>query len=126
MEKEANLGVVHHRITSQTAALYKKGNYKESQRFNSRWANYLDRNFQDSKYKEHQNKFAEKNQRLNKAIRHRHRKSIQKKVELKEEVEEDELDIIRNHSDIESDEDQRELVDNLMERQRYSISKKCQ
>ncbi len=28
-----------------------------------------------------------------------------------------------NHSDIESDEDQRELVDNLMERQAYSIEK---
>lgn len=28
-----------------------------------------------------------------------------------------------NRSDIESDEDQRELVDNLMERQMYSISK---
>lgn len=80
MEKEANLGVVHHRITNQTAALYKKGNFKGSQQFNEKWANYLDRNFQDEKFQAHQNKFAEKNERLNKAIKHRHRKSIEKKV----------------------------------------------
>jgi hypothetical protein len=54
MKKEANLGVVHQRITSQTAALYSKGDYKESKKFNNRWANYLNNNFQESQYKEHQ------------------------------------------------------------------------
>ena len=83
MEKYANLGVVHHRITNQTAALYKQGSYKDSQQFNSRWANYLDKNFQDKKYEVHQNKFSERNERLNKAIKHRHRKSVEKKIELK-------------------------------------------
>lgn len=123
MKKEANLGVVHHRITNQTAALYKKGNYVGSKEFNSKWSNYLDRNFQDKKFESQRNKFAEKNERLNKAIKHKHRKSIEKKVELKEAIEEEELEIIRNHSDIASDEDQMELVDNLMERQAYSIEK---
>lgn len=34
------------------------------------------------------------------------------------------MEIIQRHSDIQSDEDQKELVDNLMERQCYSIIKK--
>lgn len=117
------MGVVHQRITNQTAALYKKGNYKDSKDFNSKWADYLDKNFQESKFKLRQNKFMEKNERLNKAIRHRHRKSIEKKIELKEELEEDEIGMVMVHSDIESDEDQLELVDNLMERQQYSIER---
>lgn len=86
MKKQANLGVVHHRITSQTAALYGAGDFKGSTKFNSRWANYLEKNFQQKKFREHQNKFAEKNERLNKAIRHRHRKSIQKKQDLQCEL----------------------------------------
>jgi hypothetical protein len=124
MSKEANLGVVHHRITNQTAALYRKGNYVDSQQFNRRWADYLGNNFKEKKFHAHQNKFMEKNERLNKAIKHRHRKSIEKKQELKEELAEHEVEIINHYSDIESDEDQRELVDNLMERQHYSISKR--
>jgi len=64
-----------------------------------------------------------KNERLNKAIKHRHRKSIEKKQNLNESLSEEEAQIINNLSDIESDEDQRELVDNLMERQCYSIEK---
>jgi len=61
MSKDANLGVVHQRITNQTAALYKNGNYKDSKEFNNKWANYLNKNFQESKYSAHQNKFMEKN-----------------------------------------------------------------
>jgi len=45
MVKNANLGVVHQRITSQTAALYQAGNYKDSKKFNDKWANYLNENF---------------------------------------------------------------------------------
>lgn len=30
MEKEANIGVVHQRVTSQTAQIFSKGAYKES------------------------------------------------------------------------------------------------
>jgi len=61
MIKEANLGVVHQRITSQTAALYKAGDFKGSYQFNNRWADYLNENFQEKKFKNHQTKFAEKN-----------------------------------------------------------------
>jgi len=61
MAKEANLGVVHHRVTNQTAALYKQGDYKESQKFNNKWANFLGNNFKNKKYSAHQNKFMEKN-----------------------------------------------------------------
>ena len=61
MKKEANLGVVHQRITNKTAALYKQGDYKESQSFNNRWANFLDNNFKEKKFQAHQNKFMEKN-----------------------------------------------------------------
>jgi hypothetical protein len=87
MAKEANLGVVHQRVTNQTAALYKQGDFKESQSFNNRWANFLGKNFKDQKFSAHQNKFMEKNERLNKAIRHKHKKSIQKKQEKKESLE---------------------------------------
>ena len=50
MSKKANLGVVHHRITNQTAALYKGGDYKGSQAFNEKWANYLGNNFKSKKF----------------------------------------------------------------------------
>lgn len=50
MKKEANLGVVHHRITSQTAALYQAGNYKDSTKFNNKWSNYLNENFKEKKF----------------------------------------------------------------------------
>lgn len=58
MIKSANLGVVHQRITSQTAALYKAGDFKGSYAFNNQWSNYLNENFQEKKFQEHQNKFA--------------------------------------------------------------------
>lgn len=124
MVKNANLGVVHQRITSQTAALYQAGNYKDSKKFNDKWANYLNENFKQKEYAEHQNKFMTKNVRLNKAIKHKHRKSIAKKQALEEVLSEEEVEIMKNHSDIDSDSDQQQLVDNLMERQCYSISKK--
>ena len=75
MSKQANLGVVYQRITNQTAALYKGGDYKGSKRFNRRWENYLNKNFKEEE-EEKQAKFVKKNERLNKAINHRHRKSI--------------------------------------------------
>jgi len=50
MVKNANLGVVHQRITSQTAALYHAGNYKDSRKFNDKWANYLNENFKEKEY----------------------------------------------------------------------------
>ena len=40
---------------------------------------------------------------MNKAIRHRHRKSIEKKVERKEDLMMHEMEIINANSDIESD-----------------------
>ena len=61
MSKQANLGVVHHRITNQTAALYKGGDYKASQSFNRKWDNYLGNNFKEKKFAAHQNKFSQKN-----------------------------------------------------------------
>ena len=91
MSKEANLGVIHHRVTNQTAALYKGGNYKDSQSFNRRWDNYLNNNFKDKKFQAHQNKFIEKNERLNKAIRHKHKKSIEKKKEMEVVLSEEEI-----------------------------------
>ena len=50
MIKSANLGVVHQRITSQTAALYKAGDFKGSYQFNNQWANYLNENFKEKKF----------------------------------------------------------------------------
>lgn len=61
---------------------------------------------------------------MNKAIRHRHKKSIEKKKEQQEELSEEELEIMERHSNASSDSDQKELVDNIMERQCYSICKR--
>jgi len=47
-----------------------------------------------------------KNVRLNKAIKHKHRKSIAKKQALEEVLSEEEVEIMKNHSDIDSDSDQ--------------------
>ena len=124
MKKDANLGVVHQRITAQTAALYQAGDYKGSKRFNGHWGAYLNENFQERKYKAHQNKFMAKNERLNKAIRHKHRKSVEKKHARNESISEEEMEIMMAHSDVSSDSDQKELVDNLMERQEYSLERR--
>lgn len=50
MKKQANLPVVHHRITSLTAQMYSGGDYQGSQKFNSHWNNYLQNNFKEEKY----------------------------------------------------------------------------
>lgn len=41
MKKDVNLGVVHQRITSHTAALYQAGDFKGSKQFNGKWGTYL-------------------------------------------------------------------------------------
>ena len=48
MEKEADIGVVHQRITSQTAQMSFKGAYEESAQYNQKWSNYLNDNFQSA------------------------------------------------------------------------------
>ena len=41
MIKEANIGVVHQRVTSHTAAMYSKGDLAGSESYNHKWANYM-------------------------------------------------------------------------------------
>jgi hypothetical protein len=45
MKKEADIAVVHQRVTTQTAALFGKGDYKGSQQYNDQWSGYLNDNF---------------------------------------------------------------------------------
>lgn len=41
LKEAANLGVVHQRVTAQTAALYSAGEKVQSQKFNQKWTNFL-------------------------------------------------------------------------------------
>jgi hypothetical protein len=45
MKKNANIGVIHQRIASNTAALFSKGEQKESMQYNDKWSNYLNDEF---------------------------------------------------------------------------------
>lgn len=42
MVKEADIGVVHQRVTSHTAAMYSQGDYDGSAQYNLKWSNYMD------------------------------------------------------------------------------------
>ena len=76
---KANLPVVHQRVTSMTANLYKQGDFKGSQQRNELWSNYLEDNFQEEKYEKHQVAFESKNRRLNKAINNKEVKPKKRK-----------------------------------------------
>lgn len=41
MEKEANIGVVHQRIASNTAAMYSRGEIQGSSDYNNMWSGYI-------------------------------------------------------------------------------------
>lgn len=41
MKKDANIGVIHQRITSNTAALFSKGESAKSMQYNDMWSNYI-------------------------------------------------------------------------------------
>jgi hypothetical protein len=57
LTQDANLGVVHQRVTSQTAALYSKGEKEKSSKFNQKWTNFLSENFKSKEYERKQHKF---------------------------------------------------------------------
>lgn len=93
---------------------------------NQIWSDYLADNFQEEKYQAKQMAFQQKNAKLNKAIEHKSLKLYKedKKVEKEEKKkenkieEEDEM----NRSLVDSDEDQAELMENLMEKRSYNMS----
>jgi len=68
MEKEANIGVVHQRIASNTAAMYSRGEIQGSSEYNNMWSGYLNQNFQAPKFQAQQATFNSHNARLNEAI----------------------------------------------------------
>ena len=45
MKKNANIGVVHQRIASNTANLFSKGESIQSAQYNDMWSNYLNDEF---------------------------------------------------------------------------------
>jgi hypothetical protein len=49
-KKDANIGVVHQRITSNTAAMFSKGESVQSMAYNDMWSNYLNSEFIEEKY----------------------------------------------------------------------------
>lgn len=81
MKKDANIGVVHQRITSNTAALFSKGESVKSIQYNDMWSNYLNNEFQEEKYSRQQETFNTKNRRLQNAIEQRHQKRMPEKYQ---------------------------------------------
>ena len=73
-----------------TANMYQKGDFVGSQARNNQWSNYLEDNFQESKYEKHQVAFSSKNRRLNEAIGNKHEKPKRKRkasIEMEEKKE---------------------------------------
>ena len=54
MKKDANIGVVHQRIASNTAAMFSKGDSVQSMAYNDMWSNYLNSEFVEEKYSKQQ------------------------------------------------------------------------
>lgn len=77
MEKEANIGVVHQRIASNTAAMFSRGQIEESSAYNNAWSDYMNNNFQAPKYMAQQERFNSKNTRMNTAISNKMQKLSQ-------------------------------------------------
>lgn len=93
MEKEANIGVVHQRVVSNTAALHSRGDAMLSNEYNNAWSSYLNNNFQAPQYQAQQERFNSKNMRLNEAISNKARKMEMKSkqvemMDIEEEAEE--------------------------------------
>ncbi|CAM6004654.1 unnamed protein product [Sphagnum balticum] len=74
MEREVNIGVVHQRVVSQTAAMYSRGQIAESSSYNNQWSDYLNSNSNFAQYAPQQEKFNSHNRRLNEAISHKVKK----------------------------------------------------
>lgn len=85
MEKQANIGVVHQRIASNTAQMYARGQAKGSVAYNQQWANYMDNKFSAPQYQAQQQAFSMKNARMNEAISNKMKKQQCKMNEVNEE-----------------------------------------
>ena len=91
MMKEANIGIAHQRITSNTAAMYSRGNHTESEQYNKVWSNYMNDNFQAPQHMAQQEAFNTKSGRMNMAINNRKRKAA--KCEMNVVNEEEAMDV---------------------------------
>ena len=87
MKKDANIGVVHQRITSNTAAMFSKGESVQSIAYNDMWSNYLNSEFVEEKYVKQQETFNSRNDRLRGAVEQRSRKMMIPKSEKVREME---------------------------------------
>lgn len=87
MKKDANIGVVHQRITSNTAAMFSKGESVQSMAYNDMWSNYLNSEFVEEKYVKQQETFNSKNDRLRGAVEQRSRRMMIPKSEKVREME---------------------------------------
>ncbi len=124
-----NIGVAHQRVAAITTNLYSKGDHIESVTRNQVWSDYLADNFQEEKYQAKQMAFQQKNAKLNKAIEHKSQKLYkedkkvvkEEKKKEKSKIEEEREDEM-NRSLVDSDEDQAELMENLMEKRSYNMS----
>jgi hypothetical protein len=87
MKKDANIGVVHQRITSNTAAMFSKGESVQSMAYNDMWSNYLNSEFVEEKYVKQQESFNSRNDRLRGAVEQRSRKMMMPRSEKVREME---------------------------------------
>ncbi len=95
MQKDVNIGVVHQRVASRTAQLYKHGDYQASSAYNDQWANYLDKTeeFQVPSMKQKQEVFKTRNKRLTDSIQNKFEKQLisekGEEIEVMEKIEEE-------------------------------------
>lgn len=87
MKKDANIGVVHQRITSNTASMFSKGESVQSMAYNDMWSNYLNSEFNEEKYVKQQETFNSKNDRLRGAVEQRSLKMMMPRSEKVREME---------------------------------------
>jgi hypothetical protein len=76
MKKDVNIGVVHQRIASNTAAMFSKGDSIQSMAYNDMWSNYLNSEFAEEKYSKQQESFNARNVRLRGAVEQRSQKMM--------------------------------------------------
>lgn len=85
MKKDANIGVVHQRITSNTAAMFSKGESVQSIAYNDMWSDYLNNEFTEQKYSKQQETFNARNGRLRGAVEQRSQRMNLKMAEKPKE-----------------------------------------
>lgn len=114
LKKGAQLPIVHHRIATNTAKMFSRGDYERSRQQSKQWNAFINREFTEEPFQKQQMAFEAKSRKLEKAVDHKQKK---KRKPAKDEAieEEDEL----NRSLVDSDEDAVEIMDQILEKRSW-------